>query len=375
MSDKLDFIALGGHGSGLNAFDAFIPQLEDVVFLYRDLTEEKISAFLGTNTSKKHGVLIDRISDAYNALLPFIIRNLSPDFSLIVLTRDPLARIKSVCNTHIQWWAESVAGTYEMPLQSTKLYNSGDSQSLLAMMLADNAMNTVTKRFQLFAQKCRNLLFLDISDLYASNIHKTFDTIAQTLRIGKPHELSVPDALPFSRENLFVRHVRKLRLNYSSGKGVSTISIKPCPAVFCDIYGFSEENTILSVNPEEIGFTLGKFPGKVSFVICNDNGLTQEAISKIRKSIENDSAKINEILLNYTADLSRRHHFSHKLYAAAELTDERIMKFSTQTPAIAKLLYEFMASQLSVVGNAAPSIVKGWRDSIMFMNKLRKLLH
>lgn len=374
MSDKLDFIALGGHGSGLNAFDAFIPQLEDVVFLYRDLTEEKISAFLGSNTSKKHGVLIDRTSDAYNALLPYIIRNLSPDFSLIVLTRDPLARIKSVCNTHIQWWAESVAGTYELPLQSTMFFNCGDSKTLLATMLAESTMNTVTKYFQLFASRCRDLLFLDISDLYASNINNTFETIAQTLHIGKPHELSVPDALPFSRENLFVRYVKRLRLNLSAGRDILTISLKPCPAVFCDIYGFSEENTILSVYPEEIGFTLGKFPGKVSFVICNDNGLTQEAISKIRKSIENESAKIREILLNYTADLSRRHHFSQKLYAAAELTDKRMMEFSTQTPAIVKNLYEFLGSQLSVVGNAAPQIVKGWRDSIMFINKLRKLV-
>lgn len=265
MSDALDFIVLGAHGSGLNAFHTFANTISGIECIDWKTSTDKLKASLHANTHNKKGLVVDRADIKRNGRLECILQNLSSDCLLICLVRDPCARFKSVVNTHIQWWAESVAGTFDLPLSSNRLFTCGDEITHLKSIIKTPTMNTQVELFQEFSTQCRDILFYDISDLFPQNAASTFQKLSEVL-LGQPLEnFSVPGCLPFSRENLFVKFIKPLKLE-------DNLKLKPCPVEFLEIYGYSQNDIVEKFAPDEYGFTLGDFPGDVALVPAAPKG-------------------------------------------------------------------------------------------------------
>lgn len=181
MSHPFDFIVLGGHGAGLNAFHTFANMIDGVECIDWKTPTDTLKDRLHGNPHNKTGLVVDRSDIKRDGRLEFIVQNLSENCLLICLERDPCARLKSVINTHIQWWAESVAGTFDLPLSSNRLFIYGDEITLLKSLVKDPTMNTVVKLFREFSAKCRDILFYDISDLFPQNAASTFQRISEIL--------------------------------------------------------------------------------------------------------------------------------------------------------------------------------------------------
>lgn len=367
MDGKLDFIVLGAHGSGLNACHNFITQLKDVKCLYPCVSVASLTDFLNKTCQAHAGAIIDSTMPKRPGVLEAIRHSLSKDCLLIVLTRDPLARLKSVMNTHLSWWAEAVAGTYEMELGETLLYIYGSQQRLLYNLLIDSTMNAVVKLYHSLAQKCRKTLVYDISALFCGNSASTFQEISSHLR-NKPLEepLQIPESRPFSRQNLFARYVKPLFLDLVRKGARRRFTIRPCPRQFIQIYHYAEKQILLCQNPDELGFPLGHFTGEICFASAAPEDITEDEAAFLRKKLSSRP----EIMRNYIDDLQRRHSFAENLFKTVRITDRKLLAWAREDADLAKVLLDFMLSQFALIDELAPGLAKEWREAVPFVHEL-----
>lgn len=99
----------------------------------------------------------------------------------MVLSRDPLERLKSVVNTHILWWAEAVAGVFDLPGHATKLYDCGDVQTMTETLLGAPNMNTSWKLLPVLAPRMQKLLVFDIRELYPENAEQSLFSLTTAI--------------------------------------------------------------------------------------------------------------------------------------------------------------------------------------------------
>lgn len=360
MSTTFDFIVLGGHGAGLKAFHTFANMISGIDCFDWKIPVDNLKDCLTHNTENKKGIIIDREDIEKKGKLNFLLRNLSSQTLLICLMRDPCTRLKSVVNTHIHWWAESVAGTYNLPLSSNRLFLCGDELTLLKFIITNPIINPVVKLFHEFSTKCHKIHFYDISNLFPENAPGTFQQIAEIL-LGRPlKNFSVPGCLPFSRENLFVKFITPLTLG-------NNLQFKPCPVEFLPLYGYAQSDIVASFDPEEYGFPLGDFPGDVALVPMapghfSAGALASDAIDLKRASIE-----------EYIDEVSRRHKFAKKLSETLLLTDEKLVEFSATDAQLAAQLSEFILSQEELVLHEAPEQLEHWKVSKNIFEALKCL--
>lgn len=368
MSQKFDFIVIGGHGSGLNAFHYFINLLPGVKCIYPGNNTQAIIDLVNEESDIKKGLLIDSCAIKQNQILSFVLNNLSPHCLLIVLNRDPCKRIKSVVNTHIQWWADAVSGTYELALKETLLYSLGDAKSLLQYMLTCDYMNTVVELYDIFAKKCKKSLFFDISDLYPENILTSLQMICKIINHDIVSDLTIPQSLPFSRQNRFVIYVKHLYLSFNH----VNVALKCCPVEFCDLYNCPTERQIVTFSQDDIHFGLGDFKGNVAFVL--DPLLTPELSKEILLSLRECLNTNSQIIYNFVDDLNKRHSFANEIASHVYLTNDKILKYCSDNRILAAKMYDFITSQLIVMGNVAHKLVKNWDEAIKITNKLRRMI-
>lgn len=179
MKNKFYFIVLAAHGSGINAFVSFLNQIENLQCLKSGSSVEDYKNFLKSNFVSYKGCVIDKTTLLKNNILEYILQNISQDCILITIMRDPLQRLKSVMNTHILWWAETVSGTYCLNLKNDILYKNGDEKSFLSYLLNFPTMNTVVELYKMISHLFVRKLFYDISDLYPENAVNALQPISE----------------------------------------------------------------------------------------------------------------------------------------------------------------------------------------------------
>lgn len=372
MDNKFDFVVLGAHGSGLNAFNVYINMVDNVSCMFSNISKETINEFLNNNkkTNQKFGIIIDTKEICKNTSLQCLLENIANECVLVVLTRDPLSRIKSVMNTHIQWWADMVAGSHEGSVSNTMLYHWGDENSLLCELITEDCVNPVPTLYPLIKSSFKNVLFFDISDLYSENISNTFHQILTLLSIPGRRKITIPKSLPFSRQNTFVRYVKKLYLNPHLPDKDVVASIQPCPDEFCKIYGFTNNQIVGTISQSEYNFTLGEFSGDINLILCNIDNYNYSEINHIRLYILSNPS----IIKDYINNLSKRHNFALQLANYIFINDKKLLDCCYKDKNTAFLLYTFLISQYSLVKIENPVIVSNWTTTFCFIEQIKSIL-
>lgn len=371
MGKKFDFVILGAHGSGLNAINSFLNLTANIKCMFSQITTKTIENFFqNSEVDSTLGIIVDTKEIINDPVINYLLSHLSSDVILIVLLREPIERIKSVMNTHLQWWADAVSGAHEVSLSQTMLYNWGDESSLLCELLSEDCVNPVPTMYEKFSQSFENKIFFDISALYPENIIKTLNKLSSYFPFSHLNELLIPQSLPFSRKNLFVRYVKKLYLDIKLPDKNFSISLQPCPQEFCSLYGFTDERILLTIKQNEYNFTLGDFSGDISFVICNPAKFDLNDIKNIKNYIRNNPL----IIENYIADLTKRHNFSKLILKSLLLTDTKLMNFAKHNTHQALLLYNYCNTQYQFMKNEAPDFIKKWSNTLHFIKELENIL-
>lgn len=120
MSDTFDFVCIASHGSGIKAFRRYLTMLDGVRCLLYPASLEQVENFL--EQEGKKGVILDSTSYLENGISEYILRNTTPGFLPIILSRDPVDRLLSVANTHLLWWAQSISGVFEKNVYKENIF-------------------------------------------------------------------------------------------------------------------------------------------------------------------------------------------------------------------------------------------------------------
>ncbi|MBD5417273.1 MAG: hypothetical protein HDR50_06365 [Desulfovibrio sp.] len=368
--DTIDFLVLAAHGTGIHAFHTYANMLPGISCLSHGISEKAIREFLRNPGHTAKGLILDTPA-LDEGFLDAILARCSPQCTLVVLSRDPLERLKSVVNTHVLWWAEATAGVFDRPGHATKLYGCADVKTMTETLLDAPNMNTSWKLLPLVAPRMHNFLVFDIRELYPENAERSLLSLLALLEKGKLPQgsipgFSIPRSLVYRKENSFVRFIKKLRLRH----GDAWFAIKPCPYEFCSSYGL-EQDIVLLRDPADYGFSLGDYEGELAFVLCEyDHHSRTNAMNIVRQRLEQEP----ELLLDYCADISRRHAFAQKLADCVALTNDGLLDFARSDRQFGSALRQFFQNHehcLTACGRDASS---SWQATQDFSTALASIL-
>lgn len=366
----LDFIILGSHGSGLNAMQKYLNQCDVCQVLPHNGQNSlhHVEPFLQQYTGTR-GMFVDkafsgpRAANDLDKLLAYCRRG----YTLVVTTRDPLEQILSVINTHIRWWADASIGLSIMPITSLLLYQSMSVAGLCNKMLESNIMWAVQQLLPHMAEKAGQVFVIAINELHPPQIEHTLLKMFNTMGIDvRQHAWSInmPNSLVYSQINRFVGKVPKLACS-----GPMDFTLDPCPEEFCDLLDRNKA-LMLCYEPEEIGFTLGNFNGRIGFECSreeiNASGLTENAFLKIVKdTVEADDL---HVLRAYASNLSQRHTTALSVFEHLKVTGDKILADSYGRGVLMSFK-KYVAGYMDTVIKHRPDVVASWSTSRSFLRQ------
>lgn len=356
MDNKLfDFICIASHGSGINALIKYLQFFDVDVLVYKNNLLSSIDTFLNESCGKNMGVIVDK-ADISDISMNYIIKNSKNNFKLLILSRDPVRQLLSVVNTHILWWADSVAGISTTPLTSLYLYNNSNIYNLILHILNLDHMWTLPKLLHSYYH-INNKTIIDISELAPQKINDTM----RIINVKCDKQLDNTTSLAFNRANRFVFNVKRIYVK----KNNFSFSVYPCPTVFCRLYGIYDD-ILYSYNKDEINFPLGNYDGTISFVCSNYNfeqlSINKNEFIKYAKNIitQNDSI----IIRNYCNEISDRYEISRKLQEHFIVSCNDLIN----NRKLSKQIIYFIKRHLYVASKLNYNIDKIWNDSLQFLS-------
>lgn len=355
MKEKLDYAVLAAHGSGINALNGFMNMQSDSSCLHH-ADEDKFNNFLASDNDRKKGVVIDSTLFEQNGLLERIL-NFPPEL-LIVLTRDPLARMKSVINSHIQWYANSATGFFEREVRDVLLWQHGGIANFINFMLPSHNMNTAATLFLKIRPFFKNIIFFDASAFAPDKVLETLNLIRKNLKLPEIIRIDGPSSLVFTKENTFVRDIRRLRFAIDD----DVYYLKPYPFDHMPILQMNNEDVIITVEPEKVGFEVGKFAGPIGFVA---DGRQPTAAQKT--AIRDLLNKYPHVVNRYCKDVSNRYKMAEKIANALFLDNEGALALCRENAETGRIVKEYFTRQFAVLFGLQN---QPWTESREFLAKI-----
>ncbi len=363
MSDTFDFVCIASHGSGIKAFRRYLTMLDGVRCLLYPASLEQVENFL--EQEGKKGVILDSTSYLENGISEYILRNTTPGFLPIILSRDPVDRLLSVANTHLLWWAQSISGVFEKNVYKENIFPYSSMKHFIRHIINAKTMNAVVGFIDCIKEKYEEMLFVDVHDIYPENASKVLGIIEEKLNIAGGGGVTIPPGIVYAKGNSFVSRIKKLYINYNNLK----FRIVPCPSLFCDAYGY-ENDIVITCNRDECGFTIGDNLIKEISFVCDDYGqCSKDDAKKILRSIfMNDES----IIKKYCTDVSSRNRLANQIAENLYLSEEKIFALAADDKDFAGALFTYLEREIRSMERYCPRQLENWENTISFAASLRK---
>lgn len=370
MDGKIDLVVIANHGAGQNALCYFLNQIRPAISTHiasgQYASEQSVAAWLDRAGLGKAIFFDSRTPLADDKFRNYVFENLSDSCQFITLVRDPLQRLKSVVNTHIYWWACAASGLYHFQPGQTLLFRSRNINNLLSHLMAEPTMNVLADACQYLGAWRDRLRVLSIADLRHDRINKAFAPIYKAIYGAGFNPVDIPEAPAFNMINNFPRFIARKQIRITD----FDLSIFVCPVEFLDAYVINKEAVIAEMDPASCGFNIGKFAGKIAFIL--DSGAVYPA--EIKNHLRSYLAGHHKILQDYCKELSERSQLARQTGEALWLTDEKLLQYAHTNRNLAKQLASYLEQDIAGIRECDASKISVCKESIAFLDKMKRAL-
>jgi len=372
-------IILAGHGTALGSMALYIRKLQSMECLWVGIDPLLEALHKRTHSDRPLTVVLDH--PAYQTRIHEILQFCKKDFTLVVMTRDPVDQLISIANTHLYYWALASMGLYtDSPLEKTLFYEAGSIAELFNKCLYLDVVWPVAPLLPILAKHAGKIIITDVEDLSPENDMDTVRRIAKAI-YGSSDAcvLNSPGGRMRSLGNRFMGKIKKLK-----NREQLPFTLELLPEKFCAYWGYdlsdalcNEQNLSLSgsigkdlsaslyYDAKEVGFNFGEFDGRLAFVFDPQeiiaSGLPKDKFIQIAKTIVEKNNK--EILSTYCKQTSSRLGAAQDIFDSLRLNTNKLTTIINADPEIYTILSQQIHNLAKAMLPYGINPAKKWQTS------------
>ena len=342
-SNKFDLVVLTAHYSGHLAFVNYINKTQTMLCYSVEefgFNYERIQSFLDNNQHIHKGILIDTTPD--DDKVSFVLEHCSSDFVLICLWRDPLDRFLSMYNLQVYNFTNISTGFYDeikLPISDNPIYKFGSIEAAMSDMTRWGIMNTVANSVGIFSPHTSNRMIICTGDISVKKAYGTLERINSFISDTSIARFTIPEINYYSHKNNFVHYGISLRIGIKDKE----YEFVPCPMEMVKLLPNRFKDVIFAINPKDIGFDAGDFPGDIAFLINGEHDRRTKA--HIIELLKNNVSVIG----TYCKVMSQRHFLAQRIAGPIKVDRRKLSTMLRLHPNLGREIHKYLSDHVSVL--------------------------
>ena len=155
----------------------------------------------------------------------------------------------------------------KLPISDNPIYKFGSIEAAMSDMTRWGIMNTVANSVGIFSPHTSNRMIICTGDISVKKAYGTLERINSFISDTSIARFTIPEINYYSHKNNFVHYGISLRIGIKDKE----YEFVPCPMEMVKLLPNRFKDVIFAINPKDIGFDAGDFPGDIAFLINGEH--------------------------------------------------------------------------------------------------------